>query len=123
MKVTGEMTKLMERVYILTWITQDMRVIGLKISNMDTVLNNGQMEHLMKATMLKARSMVKESLLGLMAAPLLENSMTITFMGVEFMNGQMNEYFKENGETTRWRAMEHSHGLMGGGMWVSTMMI
>ena len=65
----------------------DMKVNGLKINSMDSVLKDGQMEHLMKANMLKAKSMERASSLGL-----------------------MEEYSLEIGKTTRWKAMEHLLG-------------
>jgi hypothetical protein len=87
------------------------------------VLKDGQMEHLMKGIMHKARNMARASSLGLTIALILENSMTTIFMAVEYMSGQMEECTLVNGETTRWRDMEHSHGQMAEGMWESTSMI
>ena len=62
-------------------------------------------------------------LLGPMVAHTQENSLIITFMAWEFMNGQMDECTMVTGEIIRWRGTEPLVGLMEEGTWVNTMMI
>ena len=60
------MTRLMERVSIFTMMAQSMMENGWKIPNMDLELRPGLMVLGMKVTTNKERSMVTESLTGLM---------------------------------------------------------
>ena len=106
------MIKLMARVFTLTLMALDTRVNGLRISNTDMVLKDGQMVPHTKANILKAKSTEEVNLRGLMLVLSLEISRIITFMVVESMNGLMEEFTLVIGKTTRWKVTEPSHGLM-----------
>jgi len=54
MKVSGLMIKPRDSEYTLILMVQDMKANGFKISNMEWVLNNGQMVQSMKVFMTKA---------------------------------------------------------------------
>jgi hypothetical protein len=75
----------------------NMKVNGKKTSNMAKERKHGLMEHAMKATMLKVKRMVLESLYGLMALLTQESSLTITFMEEECTCGQTIDAMKESG--------------------------
>ena len=107
------MTKLMELGFTLMWITQGMKVNGLRTSSMEMELSSGLMEHPILESTPKAKSMERENSHGQMEVPLLVISTITTFMGQGFMSGLIRECSEENGETTRWKDMGLSLGLMG----------
>ena len=100
-----------------------MRVIGLKTSNMDLVLRDGQMLLLMKVNTLKAKSTAGENSHGQMQALLLVISTITISMEMESTNGQMEESIQEIGKTIRWRAMVLLLGLTAENMWDNILMI
>lgn len=112
MKENGRMIRLMEEESTLMLTAADMKENGLRINNTDLVLKDGPMVHRTKANTCRERSMEKESSLGLTTALTLVTSMIITFTEQESMSGLMAASSLENGATTRWKAMVHSHGLM-----------
>jgi len=74
MKDNGLMIKLMDTVNIAILTEQNMRVIGKKTSNMETVLKLGQMAQNMTANTSKAKSMVLDDLHGPMVVYSMGNS-------------------------------------------------
>ena len=71
------MIKLMDKENIYTWMVLNILANGLTISNMDMVLNNGLTELDMKVNIIMERSIIKETLIGLMVHIMRGNS-TIT---------------------------------------------
>lgn len=90
----------------------DMKEIGLRINNMDTVKKYGLMVLCMKDNMSMEKSMEKAPLIGQTNQHMLVNFITIIFMGKEFIFGTMKENMKESGNSIKWMAMVSSHGLM-----------
>jgi len=93
------------------------------INNMEKVKNNGLINLLMLEHIIKGRRMEKDISLGLINQNMKANfKKTISKDGV-FMLGPMEEYTKENGKITKWRAKENSPGLIIEIMRVSIKMI
>ena len=79
---------------------------------MGMAMRHGLMVHPMMVSMIWGRSMEKVCLLGQMAVPTKEISKITISKGEVNTIGQMGESSKVNGLTTKWKALEHSHGLM-----------
>ncbi len=110
------MIKPMAEAFILTLMDLDMKGSGKTTNNMGLVLKDGQMEHNMKASTLKERSMERESSYGRTRARIMENSQTIIFREWASTSGLMEGYTTESGSITRCKVMEHSRGQMVGSM-------
>ena len=78
MMATGRMIRLMDSAFTATSMAQDIRETGKRTSSTVRALRPGPMVLVTKATMWRARNMVKVNLLGPMVAPTRESSTRIT---------------------------------------------
>ena len=112
MKENGRMIKLMGKECTPMLMDQDTRVTGVRTSNTDKELRNGQMVLLTKVNTTRVKSMEEALLHGLTNPHLPVSSKTTILMVMVFMSGLMAECTRETGRITRWKGMVHSHGPM-----------
>lgn len=91
MRENGKMTRHMGMVNTFIWMGLNIQEIGRMINKMVKGRKFGQIKRHMKATIFKARNMVKVYLSGLMVQNIRENFTRITFMGLENISGKMVE--------------------------------
>ena len=100
-----------------------MKVTGKRTSSMERGLRHGLMVQAITETILMARSMALESLLGLMEALTRDNFKRTTLRERECTSGLMAESMRENGRTTKWKEVASLPGLMADATKESTLMI
>ena len=100
----------LETIYILMDLL--MKENGKKINSMGLGKKFGQMVLSLKETIQKGKSKAQVLFYGLMAAITLESFMITISMALEFINGQMEEYLKGLGKTTRCMEVDYLLGLM-----------
>jgi len=114
MRETGKMIKLTATESTCMPMGRDMKVNGKKISNMERVLRDGQMELFMTVNILKAKNMGGEPSNGATIQSSLVSLKTTTLRVMELTNGMTVENTTETGRTTKCMEKEFLPGLMAG---------
>jgi hypothetical protein len=89
MMVSGRMIRLMDMVFTTIQMEQNMKVNGMKTSNMERALKYGRTTLVMKDNIKKVRNMAMVTSFGLTAQLTMVNSLTTIFTGLVLTNGQM----------------------------------
>ena len=100
-----------------------MKVIGLMINKMVTVLKYGLMEHNMKVIISKVKNMDMESFNGLIKVIILANLISTILKDMEFIIGLMEENIVANGSIIKCKAKDYIPGLMVENMKVNMFLI
>lgn len=87
----------MVKEYILMQLELDIKVAGMTIYNMDMAMKHGKMEQLMKVNIKKDKNMAKENLFLQMVLYMKVFLKIMKLMNMEYINGLMVKYIKENG--------------------------
>jgi hypothetical protein len=119
----GLMIRLMGMVSIFIQMVPDMKENGTLISNKEKEKRAGLMEQYLRVNTWKARNTVKGTSSGLMEATTAESSRITTFMEQDTTGGLMAEHTMASGNSTRCMGMEYLHGMMADNMKENTTMI
>lgn len=108
----GKMIKLKVKVDMCIMTEHAIRVIGNKTNNTVRVMKLGLMVLHLKVITLKVKNMDRVSLFGQIRVNMMANFLKTIFMEKVFTLGAIIESFKVIGLTIRWRVMVFSLGLI-----------
>ena len=97
MKVYGSMDKQMDKAYMYMQMVRSTLVNSIKITRMAMEGKSGAMGLHFKANSRMERNTVKASSNGQMGAAMMENSITIKYVGMVFTLGRTKEHTMEAG--------------------------
>lgn len=121
MMVSGRMIRLMDMVFTTIQMEQNMKVNGMKTSNMERASKYGRTTLVMKDNIKKVRNMAMVTSFGLTAQLTMVNSLTTIFTGLVLTNGQMVVSTRVIGQLTRCMERVFSLGTTVVGMRASTL--
>jgi len=112
MKANERMTKHLVKVSTSTLKGQNMRGVGIMISNLEMAERFGLMEPSITANTMRVSNMAMEGLNGQMDPATKATLSQIESKEKEYIHGQIIECIKGYGRTTKWTEPECSTGLM-----------